>query len=71
MDLQYFKSHNYIKKYEVNNLCQLRKARPCDLCQLNITRSPLFISAEYGVNTFTRTCISEEHMNTLPSFQFN
>lgn len=52
MDLPSFKSYNYIKKNEVNNLCQLRKSRPCDLCQLNITRAPLYLSAQYGLNTF-------------------
>lgn len=69
MDLPYFKSHNYIKKYEVNNLCQLKKARSCDLCQLNITRAPLFISAEYGESTFTRTLNLRrtcEHTSFIP-----
>ena len=69
MDLPYFKSYNYIQKYEVNNLCHLRKARPRDLCQVNTMRAPLFISAKYSLNKFT--CISEEHMNTFPPFQFN
>ena len=71
MALPYFRSHNYIKKYDVNNLCQLKKARPWDLCQLKITRASLFISAEHGVNIFTPTGISEEHVNILPSLQFN
>lgn len=59
MDLPCFKSYNYINKNEVNNLCQLRKQRPYDLSQLNITRAPLFISTKYGLNTFI---VSQKNM---------
>jgi hypothetical protein len=36
----------------MNNVCQLRKFEPCCIGQLNITRVPLSIPAEYGLNTF-------------------